>query len=297
MKNNFGEVWKVKRAPLFILMALTACFMVFGGDIRPAEAKTEVKWRFAVPWPRPVLQKAFDRFCAEVKTNSGGRMEITLFPDGLLGAPERNLCQRAAGRDRNGHARPLREPRSRRRGQLDALDGLELRRVPSPSGLRTASSTRSWKRPTTRSACTSCTRSAGRYGLGNNVREIRKPADLKNLKLRVSSSLGMVRALGNMGKGTGMSIETIAWSELYNALSRKVVDGCWSTTNLLVDERHSEVMKYYTDMGFAWDAAQVHRRQPGGLGKTPAGPEDDRGKGREGRRGLCPQPPEERAGR
>jgi TRAP-type C4-dicarboxylate transport system substrate-binding protein len=62
--------------------------------------------------------------------------------------------------------------------------------------------------------------SQGAYGLANNARPLRSPDDLKNLKMRVSASLASVKMLGNMGKGTGMTMETIPWAELYNALSR-----------------------------------------------------------------------------
>ena len=99
--------------------------------------------------------------------------------------------------------------------------------------------------------------SQGAYGLGNTVRPIRTPADFKNLKLRVSSSLGLVRALEGMGKGTGMILTTLPWSEIYNALSRGVVDGCWTMWPSLVDERHYEVMKHYSDVNFAWDNQNV----------------------------------------
>ena len=248
----------MKKAPLFVLMALTACFMVFGGDTRPAEAKTEVKWRFAVPWPRPVLQKAFDRFCAEVKTNSGGRMEITLYPDGLLGGHSEIFAGVRQGETEMALLVPY----------ADLVPGGVVNFMPwtvsnydefslafgTPKGILHRVMQKAYGEANMHVLFSI---SGGGYGLGNNVRPIRKPADLKNLKMRVSSSLGMVRALGNMGKGTGMSMETVPWSELYNALSRKVVDGCWSTTNLLVAERQYEVMKYYTDLGMAWDAAQI----------------------------------------
>jgi len=99
--------------------------------------------------------------------------------------------------------------------------------------------------------------SQGSYGIGNSVRPIKTPDDFKNLKMRVSSSLGSVRGLQNMASGTGMTVETIPWGDLYNALSKGVVDGCWSMWPSLVEERHYEVMKYYTSLDWMWDANQV----------------------------------------
>jgi len=99
--------------------------------------------------------------------------------------------------------------------------------------------------------------SQGSYGIGNNVRPIKTPEDFKNLKMRVSSSLGCVRGLQNMASGTGMTVETVPWGDLYNALAKGVVDGCWSMWPSLVEERHYEVMKYYTSLDWMWDANQV----------------------------------------
>lgn len=99
--------------------------------------------------------------------------------------------------------------------------------------------------------------SQGSYGVGNSVRPIKTPEDFKNLKMRVSSSLGSVRGLQNMASGTGMTVETVPWGDLYNALSKGVVDGCWSMWPSLVEERHFEVMKYYTSLDWMWDANQV----------------------------------------
>lgn len=99
--------------------------------------------------------------------------------------------------------------------------------------------------------------SQGSYGVGNNVRPIKTPEDFKNLKMRVSSSLGSVRGLQNMASGTGMTVETVPWGDLYNALSKGVVDGCWSMWPSLVEERHYEVMKFYTSLDWMWDANQV----------------------------------------
>ena len=97
----------------------------------------------------------------------------------------------------------------------------------------------------------------GPYGLGNKVREMKLPGDLKGNKMRVSASLGFVKTLLNMGEGTGMTLQTIPWAELYNALERNVVDGCWSLWSSLVEERHYEVLKYYTALGFGWDSCNV----------------------------------------
>ena len=54
-----------------------------------------------------------------------------------------------------------------------------------------------------------------------------------------------------------MTVVTLPWADLYNALSRGVVDGNWTMWPSLVDERHYEVLKYYTDFNFGWDNQNV----------------------------------------
>jgi len=95
----------------------------------------------------------------------------------------------------------------------------------------------------------------GPYGLGNNVRPLITPDDMEDIKMRVSASLGFVMTMENMGKGTGLTLQTIPWADLYNALERGVIDMCWSLWPSLIEERHFEVLTYYTDLGFGWDAA------------------------------------------
>jgi len=95
----------------------------------------------------------------------------------------------------------------------------------------------------------------GPYGLGNKVRPLVTPDDMKDIKMRVSASLGFVMTMENMGEGTGLTLQTIPWADLYNALERGVVDMCWSLWPSLIEERHFEVLTYYTDLGFGWDAA------------------------------------------
>jgi TRAP-type C4-dicarboxylate transport system substrate-binding protein len=97
----------------------------------------------------------------------------------------------------------------------------------------------------------------GAYGIGNRTRAIKTPDDFSKLKLRVSGSLGFVRTLENMGKGTGMTLQTLPWADIYNALQTGVVDGAWSLWPSLVEERHYEVLKYYTDLAWGWDANSI----------------------------------------
>jgi len=79
--------------------------------------------------------------------------------------------------------------------------------------------------------------------------------------MRVSGSLGFVRAVQNMSEGTGLSLETIPWADVYGALERGVVDAAWSLWGSLIEERHYEVLKYYTALDFAFDMNNICMNQ------------------------------------
>jgi len=102
-----------------------------------------------------------------------------------------------------------------------------------------------------------CEYQLGAYGLGNNVRPITTPDDFENLKFRVGGTTSYIRCMENMGEGTGLTLELLPWVELYGALEKGVVDGCWNLWPTLVENRFYEVMDYYTALGFGWDTNQV----------------------------------------
>ncbi len=248
-----------KRTAVLFLLIAAALSLLFSGTSRADETKkADYTWRFAVPWPRPLLQASFEKFCELVHSKTKGRMEIKLFPDGLLGNHDETFHGVRIGDVDVAMLVPY----------VSLVPGGVVNFMPwtvtnyeefgmafsVPGGILHKVMEKAYNEVNMHVLFSI---SGGGYGLGNNERPLATPADLKNLKIRVSSSLGMVRALGNMGKGTGMTMETVPWSELYNALSRRVVDGCWTTPNLLVAERQYEVMKYFTNLGFAWDSAQI----------------------------------------
>jgi tripartite ATP-independent transporter DctP family solute receptor len=72
--------------------------------------------------------------------------------------------------------------------------------------------------------------------------QIKSPADLKGLKVRVMKSqtaVEMVNALGG-------SATPISWGELYTALQQGVVDGAENNPPSFYLSKHYEVCKYYT---------------------------------------------------
>jgi len=223
-----------------------------------ASAAPEHKWRFGVPWPRPTQNEYFRIFCDLVKEYTNGRIEVRYFPDGQLGTHDEHFHAVQEGSVQISMFAPYVNliPGGMLNWMPWTISNWDEAKIAFESGKGIL-----WK--VMEDAYNEVgmhmlfQTSFGAYGLGNRERPVRKPEDLKNLKMRVSASLGLVRALENMGKGHGMTLQTIPWGDLYDALSKGVVDGCWSMWPSLVEERHGEVLKYYSDVNFAWDTNNV----------------------------------------
>lgn len=82
----------------------------------------------------------------------------------------------------------------------------------------------------------------GQRHFSNSVREIRKPEDLKGLKIRTME----VPAHQEMVKALGAVPTPVSWLELYSALQTKVVDGQENPIGNLAYLKGYEVQKYLT---------------------------------------------------
>ena len=221
-------------------------------------AKAEHEWRFGVPWSRELQNDSMQLFCDLVKFYSDGKMEIKLYPNGSLGTHDEIFHGVQDGSIEVGIFSPY----------VNLVPGGMLNWMPwtiesydqsavafdSPDGILFKVMSKAWEEVGCHFLFVGL---EGPYGIGNNVRPIKTPDDFKNLKMRVSSSLGFVKALQNMGAGTGMTVATIPWGDLYNALERNVVDGNWDLWSSLVEERHFEVLKYYTGLGWSWGTNNI----------------------------------------
>ena len=224
----------------------------------PVLAKAEHEWRFGSSWTVELQDRANQLFCDLVDYYSDGRMKITLYPNGALGSHDEIFHAVQEGSVEMGVFSPY----------VNIVPGGMFNYMPwttenynqsavafrNPDGILFKLLSKAWEEVGCHYLYTGV---EGRYGIGNNVRPIKTPDDFKNLKFRVSSSLGFVIALQNMAEGTGLTVATIPWSELYTALERKVVDGCWSYWSSMVEERHFEVLKYYTALNWSWGATNV----------------------------------------
>jgi TRAP-type C4-dicarboxylate transport system substrate-binding protein len=212
-----------------------------------SSAAPKYKWSLASPWSRPLSDKEYLFFIEKVKEYTNGDIEITLHPNSLLGTHDETFHGVRDGNIEMAVLCPY----------VNLVPGGMLNWMPwtittfdeariaysYPDGILFKVMQEAWREVNGELLFTA---SEGGYGLANNVRPLRKPEDLKNLKMRVSSSLAYVMALENMGAGSGMTLETIPWAELYNSFSRGVVDGCWDMIPSLIDDRHAEVLKHFT---------------------------------------------------
>lgn len=83
---------------------------------------------------------------------------------------------------------------------------------------------------------------SGARSFYNSKREVKSPADLKGLKIRVQQSELMV----NLVNALGASATPIPYGEVYSALQTGVIDGAENNWPSYYSTSHYEVAKFYT---------------------------------------------------
>nr|WP_246110755.1 TRAP transporter substrate-binding protein [Thermosediminibacter litoriperuensis] len=83
---------------------------------------------------------------------------------------------------------------------------------------------------------------SGARSFYNNKREVKTPADLKGLKIRVQQSELMV----SLVEALGASATPMPYGEVYSALQTGVIDGAENNWPSYYSTSHYEVAKYYT---------------------------------------------------
>lgn len=247
---------KYKKYILLMIISIFA-FLIFAPTSFSAE-KVEYKWKIANYLIREQMDQNLQLFCDLVNTYSDGRMEIELFTYGILGDHDEMFHGIQDGSIEMAMVAPY----------VHLVPGGMLFWMPwsvenykqlaiafeNPNGILYKVGLKALEEVGLQFIYDIYD---GPYGLANNVRPIITPDDLRNLKLRVSGSVGFVRALENMGKGTGLTLHTIPFSEVYNSLERGVIDGCWFVWPSLIDEKEHEVVKYATALDWSWGVNAV----------------------------------------
>jgi len=80
-------------------------------------------------------------------------------------------------------------------------------------------------------------------GLANSKHPIKTPADMKGLRMRA-----MDKVQAEYLKAWGASTVVIPWAEIYNSLQTGVADGYINPAIVPVMFKHTEVLKYYSDL-------------------------------------------------
>jgi C4-dicarboxylate-binding protein DctP len=248
----------IEIAGTVILAVFLSCSFALNPGLVNAKKRKQDKWRLGSAWTQHVRSESAQLFCDLIDLYTGGRIQVKFQPSGLLGSHDEIFHAVQEGSVEMGIFAPY----------VNLVPGGMLNWMPwtvgsydeaaiayaSPDGILYKVMDKAWEEV----GCKLIVNlPMGPYGIANNVRPIKTPDDFKDLKMRVSASLGFVRTLQNMGKGSGLTLQTIPWSDLYNALERNVVDGCWNLWSPLVEERHYEVLKYYTALGWAWDCCNI----------------------------------------
>ncbi len=194
-----------------------------------------------LPQTHPV-HKGILEFQKALNAKSGGKIQIKIFPDGQLGSEREALellqigsvavTKVSAATLSNFvpeyHILGIPYLFNDKQHQYDVLEG-EVGKSILEKG------SKFWLRGL-------CYYDAGSRSFYTSNKAIRKPEDLKGLKIRVMNNqmaINMVEALG--GSPTPM-----AYGELYTAIQQGVVDGAENNPPSFVSSNHYEVSKYYT---------------------------------------------------
>jgi TRAP-type transport system periplasmic protein len=188
-----------------------------------------------------------DHFAKLVAQKSKGEIEIKVFPSSQLGAQKEliegciygTLDMTLTGTAELGTFQPqmalfdmpfLFKDRKHAYIALDTV-GMELGKALEPKGIKLLGYMENGIRHMT-----------------NNVREIRTPADMKGLKIRVMNN----RVYIEMVKSLGASPTPMAFSELYSALQQGTIDGQENPSAHIYTKRFYEVQKYASLTGHAY---------------------------------------------
>ncbi len=89
--------------------------------------------------------------------------------------------------------------------------------------------------------------------MSNNVRPIKAPADLKGLKMRTQQNRLHIKYFTDLGS----SPTPMAFTEIYNALATKVVDGQENPYSLIATNKFYEQQKYVSQTDHVYSAVPV----------------------------------------
>ncbi len=226
-----------------LLVILAVMVMALAGLSTAAQAKLTIKFGHVAP-PFHGQSKGVDAFAAYVKEKTGGEVEIKTFPFGQLGS-ERSMAEQVQA----GTLEMAAITTAVLGNYVPQVQVMDLPFVfPDRKTAYAVIDDEAWQKK-----LFSYLPAKGFVGLGwtenefrdinNKLRPIRKPADVKGLKIRVMNSPVYIDTF----KQLGASPVGIPFPELYNALQQGVIDAQENPllTSILI--KATEVAKYVTD--------------------------------------------------
>ncbi|WP_052466194.1 TRAP transporter substrate-binding protein [Mobilicoccus massiliensis] len=228
-----------------VMVALTACGRQDGAQAS-GDARPEHPMRLVLAHSLSsghVTSKALVDFAEQVKKDSGGRIVVELYPDGQLGTEREQLEQLQAG--------VLDMTRVSAPGLATYADGYHAFGLPFVfsdekhyHAAMDSPGMHEFFRSTGDDGFIGLTwYTSGARSFYTVDRPIRRPEDLRGLKIRVQdmrSQTEMMRALG--GSGVVMPL-----GDVYTALQTGIVDGAESNETALTQSKHGEVAKVFSE--------------------------------------------------
>lgn len=233
-----------KHFRIVLAWILAAVIVVGWGCGKPSEEKpketTVLKLASLTPASHTYNQGAA-RFAELVRERSGGRIQITVYPEGQLGKGERELLEALQQGTLDiyvGSTAPI-SGFSPSMGVLDfpflfrdhahadkILDGPLGRQLMDELEKVNMKGLAFWEN--------------GFRNLTNSKRAVRLPADVRGLKVRTQENKIHIAAW----KAVGVNPVPMAWGEVYTALQQKTIDGQENPIAVIYSVKLNEVQKY-----------------------------------------------------
>ncbi len=237
----------MKRCMKQVLVLLCVALLVLAVSI-PAFAADKIVLKLGhIAEPTNPYAKGADHFAQLVAKKSNGEIEIKVFPSSQLGAQKEliegviygTVDMTLTGTAELGTFQPqmalfdmpfLFKDRKHAFKALDTV-GMELGKALEAKGIKMLGYMEN-----------------GIRHLTNNIREVKTPADMKGLKIRVMNNKVYIE----MMKSLGASATPMAFSELYSALQQGTIDGQENPSAHIYTKRFYEVQKYASLTGHAY---------------------------------------------
>ena len=236
-----------------IALATVAASSVFNKNVFAQAAPTRMKFGSQFPAAHPAASRMVEA-CEEIKKETGGNIDITVFPNTQLGGEAEMLSQLRSGAlefmTTSGAVMQTLVPVAGINAvpfafkdyaevwaAMDGDLGAHVRSAVEPRGIHLFP--RSLDN--------------GFRNITTSTKPIEKVDDLKNLKIRVPPAPLWI----SMFKALGASPTSISLAELYSALQTKIVDGQENPLVQIETVKIYEVQKYCSMTGHVWDGNWV----------------------------------------